>query len=72
MNRSIEITLTIIGGLAYVFLVGMYMEAIDKAYAESNSMGGLLEGFTIGFGIMGAAVIISILAAIWFKRDKKP
>lgn len=62
MNRSIEITLTIIGS-AYVFLVGMYMEAIDIAYAESNSMGGLLEGFTIGFGIMGIAIIISILAS---------
>ncbi|MCT1904893.1 hypothetical protein [Oceanobacillus sojae] len=71
MNRSIEITLTIIGGLFYVFLVGMYMEAIDKAYAESNSMGGLLEGVTIGFGMMGIAIIIGVLASIWFKGDKK-
>ncbi|GAA0338858.1 hypothetical protein GCM10008931_33090 [Oceanobacillus oncorhynchi subsp. oncorhynchi] len=36
MKRSIEISLSLLGGLAYVFSVGMYMETIDKAYGEPN------------------------------------
>ncbi|MFD1386701.1 hypothetical protein ACFQ4Z_07780 [Oceanobacillus oncorhynchi subsp. oncorhynchi] len=71
MKRSIEISLSLLGGLAYVFSVGMYMETIDKAYGEPNHLSGLLEAFTVGFGIMGIAIIVCILAIIWFSGVKK-
>ena len=71
MKRSIEISLSLLGGLSYILSIGMYTETIDKAYGDSNHLGGLLEAFTIGFGIMGIAIIVCILAIIWFKGEKK-